>query len=240
MTSISLLNQIRESERRSHTKLYNSSALYQENSWLRKPVRTVLEQIPLFRMHNTMSILDLGCGVGRNAIALARAFWRIPCRIDCVDILDIATQKLMDNAREYRVSHIIHGITAPIEAFPIPENHYDWILAVSALEHIDSEDSFIRKLLEIKNGIRKNGIVCLILNSEVKEFDRGTGVPVPAQFEVNLPTAELAQILAETFSGWEELKYTIKSQQYDIPRESFTSDLHTNVVTFVARKLGPI
>lgn len=236
MNHISQLENIRENERRSHTELYSQTGLYQDGNWLSKPVKTVMELIPLFDAYHTVNILDLGCGIGRNAIALARAFTEISCQVDCVDILDIAIDKLNENAHEYGVSHIIHGITSPIEAFSIPEECYDWILAVSALEHIDSKNSFSHKLKEIKSGIRVNGIVCLIINSEVKEFCKNTGVSLPAQFEVNLLTEELNQLLAETFSGWFVLKHTVRKQHYEIPRAGFTSDLHTNVVTFIARK----
>lgn len=118
----------------------------------------------------------------------------------------------------------------------ISDNEYDLILAVSALEHIDTEISFINKLNEIKNGIRSGGIVCLVINSNVKEFNKATGEEILAQFEVNLSTGKLQAILSETFDGWTVLKSTVQEQQYDIPRESIISDLRTSVVTYVARK----
>lgn len=228
--------QIRENEKASHMELYSSKALYQENSWLNKPIKTVTDLLPHFDGYPSVRCLDLGCGVGRNCIAVARHFHHIPCVVDCVDILDFAIEKLIENAAQYGVSGSINGIVQPLEDFPITPNAYDLILAVSALEHVDSRESFVRKLTEIRNGLRKNGIVCLVINSEVTERDAVTCEPLPPQFEVNLSTAELQALLSERFSGLEVLKSTVRAQQYNIPRGSTLSGLRTNVVTYVARK----
>lgn len=230
------LHSIRESERKSHEELYSGEELYKEGSWLNKPIKTVLEILPLFEGYKELRVLDIGSGVGRNCIAIAEWYKEIPCRVDCVDILELAIEKLQMNAEKHGVEHCIHGVVSAIEDFEIPENTYDFVLAVSALEHIDSKESFVKKLGEIAKGIRENGIVCLVINSEVKEADKATGEPLPPQFEVNLPTEELQDLLSEVFVGWEVLKTTVREQKYDIPRECGISALETKVVTFVARK----
>ena len=230
------LKQIRESEKQSHIEMYSNSELYKEGSWLRKPIKTVLDIIPLFNDYSELNVLDLGCGVGRNCIAIAQSFKNIPCKIDCVDILDLAIEKLYENAEELGVASSINGIVESIENYPVGENKYDLVIAVSALEHIDSEQSFLSKLSEINMGIRKNGIVCLVINSDVKETDKSTGEEIPAQFEVNLQTEKLQAVLKEKFSDFEIMKTAVSEQQYDIPRGDIISDLKTKVVTFVARK----
>ncbi len=230
------LKQIRESEKQSHIEMYSNSELYKEGSWLRKPIKTILDIIPLFSDTPELNVLDLGCGVGRNCIAIAQSFKNIPCKIDCVDILNLAIEKLYDNAKELGVASSINGIVETIENYHIKENKYDLIIAVSALEHIDSEQSFLTKLYEIKNGVCSNGIVCLVINSDIVENEKSTGKEIPAQFEVNLPTEELQDILEKTFSGFKIIKTTISEQQYDIPRGDIVSELKTRVVTFVARR----
>lgn len=230
------LEQIRSSERKSHTKIYTSRELYQEGSWLRKPIKTVMDLMPLFQDYRELHVLDLGCGVGRNCIAIAQHFQNISCAIDCVDILELAIDKLYANAEKYGVSASIQGVVCPIEKYSVRENYYDLVLSISALEHIDSRSSFASKLEEISAGIRKGGVVCMVINSQVRETDKSTGADMPAQFEVNLPTEELQQLLQHTFSGWTVLKSTVLAQQYDIPREQGVRELHTNVVSFVARK----
>ena len=230
------LQQIRESERNSHIEMYSSEELYKEGSWLRKPIKTVLNIIPLFHDYPELNVLDLGCGIGRNCIAIAQQYEDISCTIDCVDILNLAIEKLYENAEEYGVASHIRGIVKPIEEYSIDKNHYDFILAVSALEHVDTKQSFIKKLVEINQGIRERGIVCLVINSEVRERDKKTGCELAPQFEVNLPTEEVQGLLHQVFADWEVMKSTVQIQEYDIPREKGISNLRTQVVTFVARK----
>lgn len=231
------INRIRESERKSHTEMYSNNELYKTDSWLSKPIKTVVDIIPLFQHYDELNVLDLGCGVGRNSIAIAQAYKDISCNIECVDLLELAINKLMDNAKIHDVDEIIHGIVKTIEEFQIEENKYDFIMAISALEHIDSTESFIQKLIDIRDGIRNNGIVCLVINSEVQEFNKKTMQKLDAQFEVNLPTEEMQKILQDIFVDWEILKSTAQVQQYDVPRENGVCELKTNVVTLVARKM---
>ncbi|MBQ7863169.1 MAG: class I SAM-dependent methyltransferase [Lachnospiraceae bacterium] len=239
-TFISLikLQIIRESERLSYMDFYSEKELYKEGSWLQKPIQTVTELFPLFEGCEKFRALDLGCGVGRNAIAIAKQFQDVPCRIDCVDILKFAMEKLVENAEQFGVEEAIWGFGCPMEEFEIIPNVYDLILAVSALEHINSKESFVKKLEEMRESIKPQGVVCLVVNSKVREKNKETGEELFPQFEVNLPTQELQEILHRIFAGWEVLKSTVREQQYDIPREECISELSTNVVTYVARKRG--
>ncbi len=230
------IDKIREAEKASHIEIYSTAKLFESGSWLQKPVKTVLDILPLFEDYTELNVLDLGSGVGRNCIPIAQKFSDIPCRIDCVDILDFAIGELKNNSVKYNVEEIINGIVSSIDDFSIEENHYDFILAVSALEHIDSEKTFENKLAEIQKGTRENGIVCMIINSEVSEKNKETGETLVPQFEVNLKTSELLEMLENIFRGWDVLKKTVVSQCYDIPRENCIVDLSTNVVTIVARK----
>ena len=230
------IKEIRESEKKSHIEMYSNEQLYKSGSWLKKPIKTIQDLIPLFSEYQKLRVLDLGCGIGRNCIPIAFEYRDIDCKIECVDILELAIEKLYENAAEHGAASVVHGTVASIEDYTIQKNQYDFIIAVSALEHVDSKDSFVHKLLEIRDGICDNGIVCFVINSDVMEYEKATGTPVPAQFEVNLCTEELQGILTEIFTGWNVIKSTVQNQQYDIPREFGISDLKTSVVTFVARK----
>ena len=230
------INQIRISERNSHIEMYSKEELYKSDSWLNRPIRTVLDIIPFFKEYENLNVLDLGCGIGRNSIAIAQAYKNVVCSIECVDLLELAIEKLHENARIHCVDEIIHGVVESIEDYPIEKEKYDFIMAISALEHINSKVDFEQKLMEIKNGIRQNGIVCLVINSNVREWDKTTMKELDAQFEVNFPTEELKDLLQDTFFDWEVLKFTENEQQYDIPRKKGMCELRTNVVTLVARK----
>lgn len=229
------LKQIRQSEKESHIKIYTENKLYSEGGWLSKPIRTVLDIIPLFEGYKELRILDLGAGVGRNCIPFAQRYHDIACRIDCIDILEIATQILQENAKIYEVEFSIYGITSAIENYEIPPNQYDLVMAISALEHVESEDAFWKKIREIRKGIRKNGIVCLVINSNVIEMVKTTREELSPQFEVNLKTEKLQTQLKGLFADWQTLKSTVVRQKYDIPRDERVVELVSDVVTFVAK-----
>ncbi len=229
------LKSIRDAEKQSHIEVYSSAKLFESGSWLQKPVKTIMDLIPYFQSRKIIKILDLGCGVGRNCIPLAQEF-KGKCKIDSVDILEFAINELNNNAIEFDVENEINGVISSIDDFKIPDNNYDLIIAVSALEHVDSIESFKIKLIEIAEGIKEYGIVCLIINSQITEINKENGHPLIPQFEVNLETQELLNLLNEVFDGWELIKNTLRSQRYDIPRENCISDLTTDVVTYVACK----
>lgn len=226
------LSAIRQAERISHEKAYGTNGLYQPGSWLAKPVKTVLELLPLLAGRENFRALDLGCGVGRNAIPVAKALGQV----DCVDILPGAIKKLEENAAEYGLTGAIRGFVAGIDEFPVEPGGYDLILAVSALEHMDSEASLRKKLEEIRAGLRPGAIFCLVMNTAVRERDKDTGEELAPQFEINLPTAQLQAALTHIFTGWEVLKTTVVHQKYDIPRETAVSFLETDVVSFAVQK----
>ena len=156
--------------------------------------------------------------------------------MDCVDILELAITKLNENARQYGVENCIRGIVSSIDDYEIAADSYDLILAVSALEHIASQSAFEKKLTEIRDGLRPGGIACLIVNSGVVEHNKATGQEMPPQFEVNLPTSQMQDLLEKTFAGWQVIKHTIVHQKYDIPRENGVADLETDVISYVVRK----
>lgn len=230
---MSELERIRRAEEISHTQAYTEYSLFEPGSWLAKPVKTVLEIMERLQGREGLNVLDLGCGVGRNAIPIARA---LDAEVDCVDILPFAIGKLQEYAQTYGVNDKIHGIASGIDEYEIKEEQYDLILAVSALEHMDSPFSFVQKLNQIHKGLRPGGILCLIVNSGTTETDATTGEALRPQFEVNIPTEELMRILEEEFANMDTIKKTVVPQAYDIPRENGISHLTSHVVTFAATK----
>ena len=234
--SLSRLGEIRKAEAESHIQAYTSHSLFSPGSWLAKPVKTVIDFLPLFEGYTNFRALDSGSGVGRNCIPVAQHFSGIPCRVDCVDILELAIVKLNENAQQYRVENCIRGIVSAIDDYKIVADSYDLILAISALEHIASRSAFEKKLAEIRDGLQPGGIACLIVNSGVIEHDKATGQELPPQFEVNLPTSQMQDLLENTFALWQIIKHTTVHQKYDIPRENGIADLETDVIIYVVRK----
>lgn len=56
---------IRMHEKESHDKIHSEKSLYEEGSWLARPVKTVMDSLEVIS-NNEITVLDLGCGVGRN------------------------------------------------------------------------------------------------------------------------------------------------------------------------------
>ena len=101
------------------------------------------------------SIRTQGCGIGRNCIYIAEKYKNINCTVECVDLLEVAIEKLRQNAKEHNVSSHIIGIVKSIEEYDISVNAFDFIMAISALEHIDTEQSFIKNCLKSKMDCEK-------------------------------------------------------------------------------------
>lgn len=230
----SRLAQIRKAEAESHTAAYERLELYAPGSWLSKPVRALEALLPLYEAGTGLRVLDLGSGVGRNAIACAQRLK--DSTVECVDILPVAIEKLLENAEKLGVSRQIRGILSPVDAFSVEPCGYDLILAASVLEHLDSRESAVRKMKEIAQGIRPGGAVLLVMNTGVREWDAETGEPLAAQFEVNLPPEEVQALLGEVFSGWEVLWDKCIHYEYEVPRGGRNAKIHAEVVTFTARR----
>ena len=112
--------------------MYKTNKLFEEGSWLAKPVKTIMGVLPFFENYSCINVLDLGSGVGRNAIPIAERFCDRDSNIDCVDLLDIAIEKLEENSKKHGVEKQITGIVRAIDDFKIERGIYDLIIAVSS------------------------------------------------------------------------------------------------------------
>ena len=229
------LEMIRKAEAESHTAAYESLTLYAPGSWLSKPVKALEALLPLYAEREGLRVLDLGSGVGRNAIACARALKG--AQVTCVDILPMAIEKLLENAESFGVSGQIVGISAPVDGFFIEPEGFDLILAGSVLEHLDSKSSTLKTLNAIQRGIRPGGGVMILMNTGVREWDAETGESLDPQFEVNLPPQEVRGLLADTFRGWEVLWDKTIHYEYEVPRGERNVMISAEVVTFTARRI---
>lgn len=230
------LSAIRQAEAYSHTQAYSKLQLFENGSWLSKPVKTVMDQVSAFQDYAAFRGLDLGCGIGRNCIPVLQTLGADNARMDCVDILPIAIEKLRRNAEQYGVSEAVNAVVCPVDQYPIRENAYDMILAISVLEHLDSAETMLQKLHQIRQGLRKDGIACFVINTSIEEHDTVTNEPLPVQFEINLTCGGMQNLLNAVFSGEQILKQTVIHYQYDTYRESGTVRLDTDVLTCVVRK----
>ncbi|BBF45060.1 methyltransferase [Lachnospiraceae bacterium KM106-2] len=230
------IEEIRKAERLSHTMAYSEHELFERGTWLANPIHALTDLYPYYKEYEKINVLDLGCGIGRNSIPFAIQFKENACKIDCVDLLELAIEQLHQYSCQYGVEQMITGVVSTAEAYAIKPNFYDLIIAASVLEHMESKEAMEMKLLEIAKGMRKKGICCLLMNTQITEQNLQTKSPLVPQFEINLDTKEMLQILEDVFEDWRILDCHVSPQQYEIPREQGTVNLKTNVVVFVAQK----
>jgi ubiquinone/menaquinone biosynthesis C-methylase UbiE len=227
---------IRNEERKYHDYCYENYRLFEEGSWLYKPVKTVMDLLPLFDNNMSLQVLDLGCGVGRNSIPIAEALKQKNGKIVCVDLLDSALNKLKHYSKKFKVEDFIQSVKTDIGNYEIKPNEYDYIVAVSSLEHVDSEYTFEKVISNMAKGTKNKGVNCIIVNSEVEEIDLETNIKLYAQMEINLSTESMMNKLSSIYEGWEVLTKHVKPLEYNITRDGKQILLKTNAITYVVRK----
>ena len=230
------IKEIRLKEKEYHEELYTNVDLYSEGTWLSKPVKTVLDSFNLLDKHNYLVVLDIGCGVGRNAIAIAKELKGTNGKVICIDILDTAITKLEEYAKAYDVVDHIKPVTTSIEDYDFTKDTYDFVIAVSTLEHIESLEALQKTITELSIHTKPGGIHCFIFNTSIKEYDKETNKELTPQFELNLDTLELSNILDELYKDWHLTKKDIKQYMFDIIRDEQEVLLDTTVLTYVVNR----
>lgn len=227
---------IRAEEKKYHDDCYERHPLFQPGSWLHKPVQTVLTLLPLACDKAEAKVLDLGAGVGRNTIPIAQYVAPRGGKVVAIDLLDSAIEGLNRYALQYDVHETIQSVRSDIEAYHIEEGAFDYIVAVSALEHLSSEECLQDKLAEIARGVKPGGIFCLIMGTNIKELDEMSGEELDPLFELNLSQDKALRLLHAVFVGWETLKQQESHQRYSIERQEKPVTLTCDSFTFAVRK----
>ncbi|MFE9078500.1 class I SAM-dependent methyltransferase [Bacillus mobilis] len=230
------ISYIRNEEKKYHDLCYEQYKLFETGSWLYKPVKTVMDLMEYFEGQNNLQVLDLGSGVGRNSIPIAQKIKNASGTVTCVDLLDSALTKLQTYSKEHDVSEVIKTEQAAIENYYIHPNTYDYIVAVSSLEHVKSEEDFTNVLHSMKKGTKTGGINGLIINSNIQEIDLHTKEELDALIEINLPTDDMIHLLKSIYKEWKEIKVEVKELVYDIVRDERHIQLKTNAITYVVQK----
>ncbi|MCR8631311.1 class I SAM-dependent methyltransferase [Paenibacillus radicis (ex Xue et al. 2023)] len=209
---------IRDGERKYHEACYDNYKLFEAGSWLHKPVKTVMETLKQFEEYGELTVLDLGCGVGRNSIPLAESIKSRSGVMVCVDLLESALSKLKSYSSEHGVSDYIETALSDIGNYEIAANQYDYIVAVSALEHVASEQQLVQVLGRMVHGTKANGINCIIMSTNIEEIEMDSGIQLEPLMELNMTTGKAEELLACAYKGWKVLYTTVKPLQFNIER----------------------
>lgn len=215
----------RQAEAGYHSNFYKNNELFEEGTWMSRPMPMVMEMLERLLVHKQqLRVLDLGCGVGRHTIPIAQLLSDTNSEVIGVDLLDEAVDGLRKYAKQYEVDHIVQAEKADVEHYRIQPNAFDFIAACSCLEHTSSKEAFLETVERLKEGTRLGGIHCITMSTSVEEKEIQTGRQIQPLIELNLPTSEVIALLEQAYEGWnilfqEHVTQTIQEEKYDKPTE---------------------
>ncbi len=130
----------------------------------------VTGRVASLRAEGSVRVLDLGCGVGRHAVALAA----LGARVVGLDASTAALEEVGRRARNAGVRvELCEGNFAPL---PFEDDSFDYVLSYNAVYHGD-EASLRSTLSELRRVLRPGGIYqCTMLSKANHEYGRGLEV----------------------------------------------------------------
>lgn len=145
------------------------------------------------------TVLEYGCGDGRNTLLLARRGAKVTAVDISPELIDIARRRL----RENNVVANVDFIVGSAHDLPLPDNSIDVVFGMAILHHLDLKSS----QREVRRVLRSGGRAVFkepVRNSKLMRFLRGL-IPYRAAdvspFERPLTDQELAAY-AEGFSSF--------------------------------------
>lgn len=231
------VNHAREITKQYHQDLYTNNKLFQKGTtWMVKREEQIIKIVTSYFLEkNNIRVLDLGSGVGRNAIPIAKIIGKRGGKVFCVDYLPVAINQLNQYARDYGVSEYIDGVVSAVEDFNIESQSYDLIIAHSVLTHTASKAKMIEVMQRMVKGTKSGGINYIYDITNLREFDFATGEKRDSDAEVDLSTVDFYKILKDIYSSWdvELLKKTPYEEKFPIDGREII--WQTDYVTFIAR-----
>ncbi|MFM9281852.1 class I SAM-dependent methyltransferase [Paenibacillus jiagnxiensis] len=229
----------RKAEASYHDELYSEKEILEPGSWMSKPVPVVMEMLErLLRFKSRLEVLDLGCGAGRNAIPVALRLRHTGSTVTGLDLLEEAVEKLQENAQKYKVEDMIRVEKGDAEHTPLSDGNYDYMIACGCLEHVSSEQAFIKVLERMKAGTAPGGIHCITMNTGIEEIEADSDRKLKPLIELNLPTDRALTLFRQAYKDWNVLKQSTVLQS--IPEEKYDKPTQFRAcsVIFAAQKTG--
>jgi ubiquinone/menaquinone biosynthesis C-methylase UbiE len=144
------------------------SVLGQLPDWLKRPVPFIVEASSLFKKYGAGVFLDLGCGVGRNSIYLAKEGFDVVA----IDISISALKKTKTRSKIEGTPNVT-VLRASMTNLPFVSRTLDAVISISVIHHALRED--IEKAIEeIQTVLKDNGLFLANLLSK-EDYRHGSG-----------------------------------------------------------------
>jgi ubiquinone/menaquinone biosynthesis C-methylase UbiE len=128
------------------------STLRQLPERLKKPVPFLAKALPLFKRCKIKSVLDLGCGAGRNSVYLAKKGFDVVG----VDVSKSALTLANKWAKKEKLANATFTLGTMVN-IPFDDCHFDAVVSISVIHHGVKED-IIRTIAEVHRTLKKNGV----------------------------------------------------------------------------------
>jgi tellurite methyltransferase len=123
----------------------------QDRSWWERPTPEVVEFIASQSPEERPDVLDLGCGLGRHALAFAKAGFSVTA----VDASEAAISRLSTWARDLSLD--IRVLRCDVLSDLLPENSFDIVLAYNVIYHGD-RGHFAAAINHVRRVLRPGGL----------------------------------------------------------------------------------
>jgi len=138
---------------------------------LKKPVPFVITVLPTFKAYKIKNVLDLGCGMGRHCIYLAKDGFEVVG----VDVSESALRMANAWVRKERLTNVTF-MRGTMTNIPFRNHHFGAVISVSVIHHAIKKD-IVKTINEVYRVLKKNGIFFTNLAS-VKDPRYGSGQKV--------------------------------------------------------------
>lgn len=138
---------------------YTSAACHWDKQWQHQegrqdhlePEPAVRELLPELQRRGARRALDLGCGIGRHALYLARAGLQVTA-------LDLSPHGLEYTRRQAQERHLaIDCRLAPMHTLPLEDDSVDYVLSWNVIYH-GTVDALAATVAEISRVLRPGGL----------------------------------------------------------------------------------
>ena len=112
----------------------------------------MVDELPTFRRYHIKSVLDLGCGVGRNGVFLAKKGFDVACIDTSESALGIANAWV----RKERLTNV-KLTRGTMTNLPFDNGCFDAVISISVIHHAVKKD--IEQIIaEVYRTLKKNGV----------------------------------------------------------------------------------